>query len=100
MRRHGLAGTEVLDSAGTHVGRIATTWPLDGSGEPELALVRVGRHLPRLRYLPLDTARFEGEKVHVPYLRWQIEDAPSAEDNRYAEPAHVAKAYWMTAVDD
>jgi hypothetical protein len=100
MRRHGWQGTEVLDCAGAFVGRIATTWPLDGGGEPQMVLVRVGRRFARMRYLPLEGARLEDGKLHMPYERWQIDDGPAAEDHRWADPAHLARAYWLSAVAD
>jgi hypothetical protein len=89
-----LWGTRVVDTGGLLVGVVADTWPLDGSGQPELALVRVGKRFPRLRYLPLESATLTNSVLCVPWTRHEIEDAPSAEDDRWGDPGRLALAYW------
>jgi hypothetical protein len=99
LRTGNLRGIEVIDADGRTVGTVADTCPLDGGGEPQLALVRVGSRFSRLRYLPLRAARFEDGRMHLPWKRWQIDDAPSAEDRRWGDPAQIAAAYWVVAGD-
>jgi hypothetical protein len=99
LRTGDLRGLEVIDADGRTVGVVADTVPLDGGGEPELALVRVGGRFTRLRYLPIRSARLEAGAMHVPWLKWQIDDAPSAEDRRWGDPAQIAAAYWLLEDD-
>jgi hypothetical protein len=96
-----LRGLDVVDADGSYVGVASDTWPLDGGGEPELVLVKVGRRFPRLRYLPLKRARIEPSgRIRLNATLSEIEDAPNAEDARWGEPAHIAKAHWMSVLDD
>ena len=93
-------GSTVLGPGGEHVGVVADFWPLDGGGEPELALVRVGRRFGRDRYLPLDgRAQLRDGALHVPWQRWEIDDAPRADDRRWGDPAHLARSYWRDTGD-
>lgn len=98
---NGIRGREVVACDGAVIGNVADTWPLDGGGEPELILVRLGRRFPQQRYLPLEHARLRPDgRVQVPYEKWLVDDAPCGEDRRWGDPAHVALAYWLTAADD
>ena len=92
---------DVFDADGVLIGKAADTWPLDGGGEAELVLVKVGARFPRMRYLPLKRARFvPSGGLRVNATRLEIEDAPSAEDCRWGDPASVAKAHWLSSWDD
>jgi hypothetical protein len=95
----GLGRLEVVDAQERHVGVVATTWPLDGGGEAELALLKVGRRLPTHRYVPLWLAAREGDRLRLEVTLAQIQDAPSADDHRWGDPAHVARAYWRSQDD-
>jgi sporulation protein YlmC with PRC-barrel domain len=99
FRSRDVRGMEVIDATGRVIGTVADTCPLDGGGEPELALVRVGRRFPTLRYLPLRSGVVEDGRMRVPWTKWQIDDAPSAEDNRWGRPQDIAMAYWVLADD-
>jgi hypothetical protein len=100
LKARELRGRTVVDAAGADIGVVADTWPLDGGGEPELLLLRVGTRFPRLRYLPARRAVLRDDKLHVPWSKLELDDAPSAEDRRWGDPAQVARAYWVTAGDD
>ena len=95
IRRYEVIGREAVDANGEYVGKVADTLPADGGGEVELLLVNVGRRFPRPRYLPVTGARVEKDRIHLPMLRTAIDDAPSAEDARWAAPADVARGYWV-----
>ncbi len=99
VARHDVNGHEVVDREGTFVGTVADTYPLDGGGEIELLLVNVGRRFPRRRYVPADRIRIEDSVVHLPLLRTDIEDCPSAEDRRWAPPDDVARGYWASSAN-
>lgn len=97
LRRPQLMRREVVDLDGRSIGIVHDTWPQDGGGQPEMVLVRVGRPFPRERWLPLERVRPAGDRLQVGLPRWQIEDAPSAEDRRWGDPADIARAYWIAA---
>jgi sporulation protein YlmC with PRC-barrel domain len=99
LRTGDLRGLEVIDADGRTIGVVSDTVPLDGGGEPELALVRVGARFARMRYLPIRAAWIRGHAMHVPWSKWQIDDAPSADDRRWGDPAQIAAAYWVLADD-
>ena len=99
VRRHEVVGLEVLDREGEFVGTVRDTYPLDGGGEVQLLLIGVGRRFARNRYVPAHGAQVRDGRLHLPVTRHQIEDCPPAEDRRWADPADVARGYWITAGD-
>jgi sporulation protein YlmC with PRC-barrel domain len=95
VRRQTLMGRSIFDISGEHVGRVAETWPYDGGGEVEMAVVRMPR-LGESRLLPVATLRLreDGDLV-TPYSRWQVEDSPALEEGRHALAAEErAVSYW------
>ena len=90
----------MVGPSGAPIGVVADTWPMDGGGEPELLLLKVGTRFPSLRYLPARKATLRDDALHVPFSKLQLDDAPSADDRRWGDPAHLAMSYWMTADDD
>jgi sporulation protein YlmC with PRC-barrel domain len=99
IRRHEVVGLEVLDREGEFVGTVRDTYPLDGGGEVQLLLVGVGRRFARNRYVPTQGSSVRDGKLHIPFARNDVEDCPAAEDRRWANPADVARGYWVTAGD-
>jgi hypothetical protein len=95
LRRNVLLGHMVHDWAGKELGRIVDTWPFDGGGEPELAVVRVGR-LGSRRMVPVDALLNLGDGLRLPYARWQVEDSPPFGESRYTmdDDPHCALSYW------
>jgi hypothetical protein len=93
--RRSLLGRRVTDWQGRPVGVVVDTWPFDGGGEPELAVLRLGR-LGERRMLPVGTLHVEGGELRTPYARWQVEDSPALEEGRHAADAcERAMSYWM-----
>ena len=99
VRRHEIVGREVVDREGRFVGTVRDTHPLDGGGEVELLLVAVGRRFAREHYVPAAGLELRDGAVHLPVGRAEIDDAPPAADRRWADPADVARGYWITAGD-
>jgi hypothetical protein len=96
----GLLGHLLVDRLGEAVGRVDGTWPLDGSGVPEFALVRAGRFGER-RLVPLDQALFLEGLVWVPHTRRVIEDGVTVEPGRYLyEQVDRARTYYILEVDE
>ena len=99
VRRHEIVGQEVVDREGRFVGTVRDTHPLDGGGEVDLLLIAVGRRFAREHYVPAAGLELRGGQVHLPVTRAQIQDCPLAEDRRWANPADVARGYWLIAAD-
>jgi hypothetical protein len=95
MRRSVLLGLTVSDYQGDVLGRVIDTWPFDGGGEPELAVVRMGR-LGQRRMVPVDALRLFGGELRLPYARWQVEDSPPYGEDRHTidDDPHCAASYW------
>jgi hypothetical protein len=100
LRAGELRDLDVIDPDGRAIGTVAETWPLDGGGEPELLLLRIGSRFPRLRYVPARRGERGDDKWHVPWTKLELDDAPDAGDRRWADPADIARAHWMRAEDD
>jgi hypothetical protein len=89
-----LLGLTVSDREGGELGTVVDTWPFDGGGEPELAVLRLGRMGDR-RMVPVAELRLFGAGLRIPYERWQVEDSPSLGESRYSgEDPHRALSYW------
>jgi hypothetical protein len=98
MRRSVLLGLMVTDWQGERLGRVIDTWPFDGGGEPELAVIRIGR-LGERRMVPVDQLVFLGTECRLPFVRWQVEDSPPYGEDRHtlADDPHCAASYWRWA---
>jgi hypothetical protein len=90
-----LLGEMVSDWRGDELGRVIDTWPYDGGGEPELAVVRLGR-LGERRMVPVSELQLVGASLRLPYERYQVEDSPSVGSDRHtvADDPHLALSYW------
>ena len=97
--RRDFVGRRVVDTHGEELGQVADTWPQDGGGEVEMLLVKMGR-FNRRRWIPADGARRLNDHLFVPMTRFEIDDAPDAEDHRWGRPADVARAHWALMLDD
>ena len=95
MRRSALLGHTITDWQGEVLGRVIDTWPFDGGGEPELAVLRMGRPGCR-RMIPVDALLQLGDAFRLPYARWQVEDSPPFGENRHTldDDPHCAASYW------
>jgi hypothetical protein len=95
MRRSALLGHTVSDWQGEVLGRVIDTWPYDGGGEPELAVVRMNR-LGLRRMVPVDAIVRLGGELRLPFERWQVEDSPPIGENRRTldDDPHYASSYW------
>jgi hypothetical protein len=90
-----LLGRMVHDWAGEELGRVIDTWPFDGGGEPQLAVLRMKR-LGARRMVPVDTMLAFGDELRLPYARWQVEDSPPFGEDRHTldDDPHCAASYW------
>jgi hypothetical protein len=88
-------GRRIRDGRAEVVGTVVDTWPYDGGGQVEMAVVRLGR-LGGRRMVPVATLRPDGlGSLWTPYLRTQIEDSPELDDGRHgAEADERAISHW------
>ena len=92
--RRGLIGLAVADHEGGPLGTVVDTYPFDGGGEPELAVVRLNR-LGERRMVPVAGLRSISGGLLLPYRRWQVEDSPALGESRHsADDPERAKSYW------
>jgi hypothetical protein len=92
--RNGLLGREIVDPHSMLVGTVVDTYPFDGGGEIELAVVRL-RHLGERRMLPVTDIAREGDRLRAAFTRGQVEDSPRLTDGRHAiDDPERAKAHW------
>ncbi len=95
---------EVLDTYGETVGPVGQVWSAGGTGQPVWATVRTGTLVPGEHALPLHTAELHDERIHVPYSRELITQAPDVDLAREAmtdaEQAALAVHYDLPPHDD
>ena len=97
--RHTPLGSLLVDREDQAIGRIDGTWPLDGGGEPEFAMVRIGR-FGESRLVPLAGAAVVDGLLQVPFLRREVEDGPALELGRYLyEQVDRTRAYYLLEID-
>ena len=91
-----LVGREIHDATGAHLGPVVDTWPWDGGGEPELAVVRLPGPCGGRRLLPVADLWDAGPVLCTPFARRQVEDAPELSLGRHAvEDPDRARSYWL-----
>jgi hypothetical protein len=96
---HSHLGQLLVDRRDAAIGRIDGTWPLDGGGEPEFAMVRIGR-FGESRLVPLAGAVVVDGLLQVPLTCREVEDAPALELGRYLyEQVDRARAYYLLEID-
>src|SRR4051812_50004863 len=95
MRRSVLLGQTISDWQGDVLGRVIDTWPFDGGGEPELAVVRMGR-LGQRRMVPISELIVVAGELRLPFARYQVEDSPPYGEDRHTldDDPHCAASYW------
>jgi hypothetical protein len=98
-RTANLLGRLLVDRNADTIGRIDGTWPLDGGGEPEFALVRTGR-FGDTHPVPLADVELVDGLLQVPFTRREVEDGPALEMGRYLhEQVDRARVHYLLEVD-
>jgi hypothetical protein len=95
--RRALIGLAVADHDGRPLGTVVDTYPFDGGGEPELAVLRLGGRgaIGERRMVPVPDLRPDGDGLVLPYRRWQVEDSPAFGESRHsADDPERARSYW------
>ncbi len=88
-------GMTVLDAGGAVLGRVEGSFPLDGGGEADLAVVRLRRFGESMKLLPVSAARYDAGAVQLPVTAARVDDAPSYDPARgAADQAAHARFFW------
>ncbi|MFL6001822.1 MAG: PRC-barrel domain-containing protein [Nocardioides sp.] len=69
-------GSTAYGSDGEKLGKVGQVYLDDHTGEPEFASVNTGLFGTDETFVPLGQARFEGDRLSVPYAKEQVKDAP------------------------
>lgn len=94
MRRRSLLDRRISDWEGRRVGTVIDTYPFDGGGEAEMAVVRLPR-LGERRMVPVAALHALGTGLCTPYSWSQVEDSPALDEGRHAvEAPERAQSYW------
>ena len=89
---HYINGT-VYDSSGEKVGKVENVYLSDATGEPEFATVSTGWFGSKVSFVPLGSARVEGDAIHVPHTKDEIKNAPNIEADRHLDEAEEAELF-------
>ena len=84
---------DVLSADGNKIGSIGEVYSDDDSGQPTWVTVRTGLFGMSESFVPLETARVEGNDLVVPYSKDQIKDAPRVDTDGHLEPAEEDRLY-------
>jgi hypothetical protein len=99
LRNLNLLGQLLIDRNADTIGRINGTWPLDGGGEPEFALVRTGR-FGETHLVPLADAEVVDGLLQVPFSCREVADGPTLEMGRYLhEQVDRARVHYLLEVE-
>lgn len=76
-----LEGRDVIGADGEKVGTIADIYYDKETGQPEWALVTTGLFGMKHSFVPITQARFDGDRLQVPFTKEQVKDAPRLDDD-------------------
>lgn len=86
-------GRRVNGSDGAKVGKIDDIYLDDATGQPEWMAVTTGWFGTRVSFVPLSTARFEGDDVVIPYDKDTVKASPHAERDGHLSPEEERRLY-------
>ena len=76
-----IVGSNAVDSDGVKLGKIGNVYLDDRTGEPAWATVNTGLFGTKESFVPLATARIEGDQLVVPFDKAKVKDAPKVTDD-------------------
>ena len=76
-----IVGSNAVDSDGDKLGKIGNIYLDDRTGDPAWATVNTGLFGTKESFVPLATARLEGDQLVVPFDKATIKDAPKVADD-------------------
>ena len=76
-----IVGSHAVDSDGDKLGKVGNVYLDDRTGEPAWATVNTGLFGTKESFVPLATARVEGDQLVVPFDKAKVKDAPKVADD-------------------
>ena len=76
-----IVGSNAVDNDGDKLGKVGNVYLDDRTGEPAWATVNTGLFGTKESFVPLATARLEGDQLVVPFDKAKIKDAPKVADD-------------------
>src|ERR671917_1629768 len=92
-------GRTVLDRAGEKIGRIEEIFLVEETGEPEWALVKLGRRKGRTTLVPLTRAHSVEKGVAVDVTKDVVSEAPAVTPDNELGEGEVVKLYRHYGLD-
>ncbi|AEN08730.1 MULTISPECIES: PRC-barrel domain-containing protein [unclassified Streptomyces] len=93
-----LIGRKAFDRAGAKIGTVDEVYLDDATGAPEWAAVRTGL-FTRDAFVPLEPSAFVDGRLHVPFDRALIKDAPDFGVGRHLSPEQELQLYRHYGLD-
>ena len=76
-----IVGSNAVDNDGDKLGKVGNVYLDDRTGEPAWATVNTGLFGTKESFVPLATARIEGDQLVVPFDKAKVKDAPKVADD-------------------
>jgi uncharacterized protein (TIGR02271 family) len=76
-----IVGSNAVDNDGDKLGKVGNVYLDDRTGEPAWATVNTGLFGTKESFVPLATARLEGDQLVVPFDKAKVKDAPKVADD-------------------
>ena len=76
-----IVGSHAVDNDGDKLGKVGNVYLDDRTGEPAWATVNTGLFGTKESFVPLATARVEGDQLVVPFDKAKVKDAPKVADD-------------------
>jgi uncharacterized membrane protein YqjE len=92
-------GQTMLDRAGARIGRIEEIFVVEETGQPEWALVKVGRLKSHTTLVPLTSAQPVGDAIKVGYDKDVVSDAPLVDPDDEPSEQQVNAVYGHYGID-
>lgn len=83
----------VIGSDGEKIGGIGQLYADDDTGEPTWVAVKTGLFGTSQSFVPVDSARAEGDDLVVPYTKEHVKDAPRVEADGHLTPEEEERLY-------
>jgi hypothetical protein len=86
-------GEDLVDSDGSRIGKIEEIYLDAESNEPEWALVHTGMFGTKRTFVPLREATETDGRLHVPFDKGTVKDAPGIDANGQLSDREEAELY-------
>ena len=83
----------VVSTDGDKIGSVGQVYADDDNGQPTWITVKTGLFGTSETFVPLESARTEGDDLVVPYTKDQVKDAPRVDVDGHLEPSEEDRLY-------